>query len=61
MVFSEASTFTYVSGRAYYDAGDYENAIADLTKSVVYNPYYDRALYYLGKAYQDIESRNNFV
>ncbi len=56
VVFSEASTFTYVSGRAYYDAGDYENAIADLTKSVVYNPYYDRALYYLGKAYQDIES-----
>ncbi len=55
-VMSDAATYTYVTGRAFYDNGDYENAISDLTKSVTYNPSYDRALYYLGKAYQDISS-----
>ncbi|WP_066715335.1 tetratricopeptide repeat protein [Clostridium sp. Marseille-P299] len=46
----------FLTGRDQFDAGEYEKAVESLLEAYAYNPTYDYTLYYLGKAYQELDN-----
>lgn len=58
-IYPKAAEFHYQAGRDYYRDSKYEEALAEFTKAMTYDPKDDDAIYYRARSYHQMEDTEN--